>query len=191
MTQSDPTARDDTTSPADPAPQFATSSAAAAVPAGPQFEPVLGSDASILGGIVGAIVGAVVATVLWFGVVALTQWQIGIVAIVVGFIVGKATVFGAGGRGSIPLVVASGVMTLVALVVSEYLIIYHFVSLEFGSDGLISVIQPIDFVVGVAIESVQADPLTLVFWAIALFQAVAIPWSAMRPSAQPVGAAPA
>lgn len=190
MTQNDPTAQEGSVPAADPAPQFATPAAATAVPAGPRFEPVLGSDASILGGIVGAIVGAVVATVLWFGVVALTQWQIGIVAIVVGLIVGKATVFGAGGRGSIPLVVASGVMTLVALVVSEYLIIYHFVSREFGSD-VISVLQPIDFVVGVAIESVQADPLTLVFWGIALFQSVAIPWSAMRPSPQPAGAAPA
>lgn len=33
--------------------------------------------------------------------------------------------------------------------------------------------------IGVAIESITADPLTLLFWGIALFQAVAIPFSAI------------
>jgi hypothetical protein len=159
---------------------------AAAQPPAPSFEPVLGAESSLLGGVVGGLVGAVLASALWFGVVAITNWQIGLVAIVVGFVVGKAVVFGAGGRGSIPLVAVSAVFTLAALVVSEYLVIYHFISQEFGTEGLISVIQPVDFVVSVAVESVQADPVTLLFWGIALFQAVAIPWSAMRVEPQPL-----
>ena len=164
-----------------------------AAPPAPTFEPVLG-DASLFGGILGGVVGAILASALWYGVVALTSWQIGLVAVVVGFVVGKAIVFGAGGRGSIPLVAISAAFTLVALVVSEYLIIYHFISTEFGSDGLISVIQPVDFVVSVAVGSVQADPLTLLFWGFALFQSVAIPWGAMGAapqSAQPEPVQPA
>ncbi len=163
----------------------------AALPPSPSFEPVLGAESSLLGGIVGAVVGAVLASVLWYGVVALSGWQVGIVAVVVGFIVGKAVVFGAGGRGSIPLVAISALATLAALVMSEYLIVYHFIAQEFGSDGLISVVQPIDFVATVAIESVSADPLTLLFWGFALFQAVAIPWAAMRPAAAPSPMQPA
>jgi len=162
-----------------------------AAPAGPSFEPVIGGESSLVGGIVGALVGAVAASVVWYGVVALSGWQVGLVAIVVGFIVGKAAVFGAGGRGSIPLVVVSAAFTLAALVVSEYLIVYHFIVQEFGGEGLISVVPPFYFVVTVAIESVQADPLTLVFWAFALFQAVAIPWGAMRAAPQPAPAQPA
>lgn len=46
---------------------------------------------------------------------------------------------------------------------SEYLIVYHFIAEAFGTDGLMSVVQPLDFVVGVAVESLQADPLTLPF----------------------------
>jgi hypothetical protein len=164
-----------------------------AAAAAPSFEPIIGGggESSLLGGLVGAAVGAVAASVLWYGVVAVTSMQIGLVAIVVGFVVGKAAVFGAGGRGSIPLVAVSAVFTLAALVVSEYLIVYHFIAQEFGTEGLISVVQPVDFVVGVALESVQADPLTLLFWAFALFQAVAIPWAAMRGASQPAPMQPA
>ena len=43
----------------------------------------------------------------------------------------------------------------------------------------IEVVQPPDFVLSVVGDSLGADPLTLVFWAIALFQAVAIPWRSM------------
>ena len=151
-------------------------------PAGPQFEPVLPvGSSSLLGGAFGALVGAVAATVLWYGVVAVTQWQIGLVAIVVGWIVGRAAVFGAGGRGSIPLAAVSVIFTVAALAVSEYLIVHHFVSQAFGPEVTGSVIQPIAFMVEVVIESITADPLTLLFWAIAVFQAVAIPWAAMKP----------
>lgn len=163
-----------------------------AVAAAPSFEPVLPiGESSLLGGLIGGLVGAIAATALWYGVVALTSWQVGLVAIVVGWIVGRAVVFGAGGRGSIPLVAVSAVLTLAALTVSEYLIVYHFIAEAFGTDGLMSVVQPPDFVVGVAVESLQADPLTLLFWGIALFQSVAIPFGAIRSSAPTVPASPA
>lgn len=157
-----------------------TQSDPVAAPPAPTFEPVLGGgESSLLGGFLGALVGAIVATGLWYAVVALSGWQIGLVAIVVGWIVGRAAVFGAG-RGSIPLVAVSVVFTLLALVVSEYLIVYHLITQEFGTEGVISVIQPLDFVVTVVVESIQLDPITLLFWAIALFQAVVIPLGAMR-----------
>jgi hypothetical protein len=147
----------------------------------PAFEPVLSiGESSLLGGLLGGIVGAIAATSLWYAVVALSGWQVGLVAIVVGLIVGYAVVFGAGGRGSIPLVLVSAVLTLAALVVSEYLIVYHFVAQTYGTEGLTPIVQAPDFVAGVALESVQEDPVTLLFWGFALFQAVAIPFRAIR-----------
>ena len=152
-----------------------------ATPAAPSFEPVLSiGESSLVGGIVGGLIGAIAATALWYGVVVVTEMQIGLVAIAVGFIVARAALFGAGGRGSIPLVAVSALLTLSALVVSEYLILYHFIGQAFGTDGLMSVVQPPDVVIGLAVESVMADPLTLVFWGIALFQAVAIPFAAIN-----------
>jgi hypothetical protein len=134
-------------------------------------------------------VAAVLATAIWYAVVVFTHFQVGIVAIAVGFLVGQGVVLGARGRSSIALVVASVVLTLAALVASEYLIVAHFVGQDL--DVQLDMAQPPDVILGVVYESVVADPLTLAFWAIALFQAVAIPWRAMSaPAARPVPATP-
>ena len=130
----------------------------------------------IIGGLLAGIVAAVLATGIWYGVVAVTQYQVGLVAIAVGFVVGYGVVLGANRRGSVVLVAISVVLTLLALVISEYLIVAHFVGQELAAEGLtLELIQPPDFIISVVMESVQADPLTLAFWAIALFQAFAIP----------------
>ena len=135
----------------------------------------------IVGGFVGGLVAAVLATAVWYGVVAVTQYQIGLVAIAVGFMVGYGVVLGANRRGSVVLVAVSVILTLLALVISEYLIVAHFVSQGFAAEGVtIELVQPPDFVISVVIDSLQADPLTLAFWAIALFQAFAIPSRAIR-----------
>jgi hypothetical protein len=133
------------------------------------------SPNDILGGLLAGIVAAVLATAMWYAVVVVSHYQLGIVAIVVGFLVGQAVVLGAGRRGSVVLVGTSVVLTLLALVISEYLIIANFVSQQLAPGEMIEVIQPPAFVLEVVIESVKTEPLTLAFWAIALFQAFAIP----------------
>ena len=143
----------------------------------PEAVPSQPADATnIIGGFVGGLVAAVLATAVWYGVVATTQYQVGLVAIAVGFIVGYGVVLGANRRGSVILVPISVILTLLALVVSEYLIVAHFVGQAMAAEGLsIELLQPPDVVISVVTESLQADPLTLAFWAIALFQAFAIP----------------
>ncbi len=134
------------------------------------------STSDILGGLLAGLVAAVLASAVWYGVVAVSQYQVGLVAIAVGFIVGYGVVLGANRRGSVVLVAISVVLTLLALVVSEYLIVAHFVGQELAAEGVtIELIQPPDFIVSVVMDSLQSDPLTLAFWAIALFQAFAIP----------------
>ena len=76
----------------------------------------------LVGGVVGGAIGAVLATGLWYGVVAITNVQVGIIAVAVGFVVGQGVVLGAGRHPSILLVPISLAFTLVSLVVSEYLI---------------------------------------------------------------------
>jgi hypothetical protein len=130
---------------------------------------------NILGGLLAGIVAAVLATALWYAVVVVSHYQLGIVAIVVGFLIGQAVVLGASNRGSIALVAVSVVLTLLALVISEYLIVANFVSQQLAPGETIELIQSPGFVLDIVIESVKADPLTLAFWAIALFQAFTIP----------------
>ena len=147
-----------------------------ALPAAPPAQPATMSD--VLGGVLAGVVAAVLATAIWYGVVAATQFQVGIVAIAVGFIVGTGVVFGARRHTSVVLVAVSVILTLLALAVSEYLIVAHFVSQELGF--AVDLVQPPDVFFGVIGDSLGADPLTLVFWAIALFQAVIIPWRSIR-----------
>ncbi|HSL75584.1 MAG TPA: hypothetical protein VK867_01475 [Candidatus Limnocylindrales bacterium] len=151
---------------------------AVAVPAAPPAQPASMSD--VLGGVLAGVVAAILATAIWYGVVAATHFQVGIVAIAVGFIVGQGVVFGARRHTSIVLVAVSVVLTLIALAVSEYLIVAHFVSQELGF--AVDLVQPPDVFFGVISDSLGADPLTLVFWAIALFQAFVIPWRSIRES---------
>ena len=138
----------------------------------------------IAGGVIGGAIGAVLATALWYGVVAITNWQVGIIAVAVGFIVGQGVVFGAGRHPSIALVPISVAFTLVSLVVSEYLIARHFlgiaaaeISAEFGvtiAEVEAEFASPIDLLR----FSLESEPITLLFWAIAGWEAFIIPMRA-------------
>jgi hypothetical protein len=127
-------------------------------------------------GSVFAAIAALVASALWYAVVAISEYQIAFVAIGVGWVVGTAAVLGARGRGSIPLSAVSGVLTLAALFVSEYLIDYHYITQIVGPMDLI---QPPDLVIALVIDSLSADPATLLFWAFALAAAVWLPFKAI------------
>lgn len=156
-------------------PMFGTPDGApVALPAAPALP--LGAG-GLAGGLVAAAVAAVLATGIWYAVVANTEYQIAFVAIAVGWLVGTAAVFGAGQRGSILLAAASVLFTFGALVVSEYLIVYHFATQAFGS---VDLIQPLDFMIEVVAESLSAEPATLLFWGIALVAAGYIPIQKMR-----------
>jgi hypothetical protein len=167
---------------------FANGIPIAEVAAPPPAVPATMGD--LVGGAVGGAIGAVLATGLWYGVVAITNWQVGIVAIAVGFIIGQGVVLGAGRHPSIMLVPISLAFTLVSLVVSEYLIANHFynaavaeIAAEMGMT-----IEEVADVAGVAglpnspLElirfSLESDPITLLFWAIAGWEAFVIPMRA-------------
>jgi len=137
----------------------------------------------LLGGLGAGLVAAILATAIWYAVVTISHYQLGIVAIVVGFLVGQGVVLGASRRGSPVLIAISVVLTAMALVASEYLIVVHFVNEELAAEGaFVDVIQPASLMAEVVVESVKADLLTLAFWAIALFQAFTIPARQLRRS---------
>lgn len=133
------------------------------------------TPSDIAGGLIAGIVAAVLASAIWYAVVVVSGWQVGLVAIAVGFVVGQGVVLGARKRGSIVLVAISVVLTLLALVISEYLIVAHFVGQELAPGETLELVQAPDFIVNVVAASLQLEPITLLFWGIALFQAVAIP----------------
>jgi hypothetical protein len=163
---------------------FASGIPIAEVAAPAPAEPATMGD--LAGGVVGGAIGAVLATALWYGVVAITNWQIGLVAIAVGFVVGQTVVFGAGRHPSVMLVPISVAFTLVSLVVSEYLIARHFLGIAAAEIAAETGIPAAEFeaVFSSPIEllrfSLESEPITLLFWAIAGWEAFVIPMRAVN-----------
>jgi hypothetical protein len=142
-------------------------------------------------GVLFVIAAAVLASVVWYAVVVVSGYELGIVAAGVGFVVGTAAVIGARGQSSLWLVGASVLFTLLALVYSTYLITYHFVTQIIGP---VDLIQPPWVVVPIVIEVMAADPISLLFWAIALYFAASVPFKAIgaapEPAERPLPATP-
>jgi hypothetical protein len=134
---------------------------------------------NLVGGVVGGVIAAGVAAGVWYAIVTITEFQVGLVAVAVGWIVGQGVVLGARGRGSILFIPVSVVLTLLALATSEYLIVHHYVSQEFVDVPFPSLELAIDFVT----ISIEEDPITLLFWGIALIPAVSVPWGLVSRSA--------
>jgi hypothetical protein len=119
-------------------------------------------------------VAAVAGAALWMVLVALTNYQIGIAAVGVALLVAGAVRVGSGGLSGVPVRVGSVALTVVSMALAEYLVVRHFVNAELAAEGAAEsvplLISPLDLVL-VVVESLRFDPLTLVFWAIAVFAA--------------------
>ncbi len=74
-------------------------------------------------GALAAVVGAGV----WYGLVLATDYKLGLVAIGLGWLVGKGVVWGAGDKRSASLQLLGGGLALAGLLLGEYLIVNHFV----------------------------------------------------------------
>lgn len=148
-------------------------------------------------GLLFAGAAAIISALIWYLVVVITEYELGIVAALVGWIVGTAAVIGSGKRGSLWLVGLSVLFTLMALITAEYLIAYHFTTQAFGS---LELIQPPWIIIEIVIELLLASPISLLFWGFALYSAATVPFKAIaaapaeepsqEPSGEPLPAAP-
>lgn len=130
---------------------------------------------------------AVVSSLLWYAVVLLTNYQLGIVAIAVGWLVAHAVMRGAGGKRGPRLQVVSVVITALAMAMSEYLMVHHFTAQALAQQGYtdIPLLLPVEAMFTLVVEGIKADPATLLFWGIALWEAYALPAARRLQQASP------
>lgn len=122
-----------------------------------------------------ALVGlgaATVAGLIWYFFVTLTGWQFGFISILMGWLVGRGVVWGAGRQRGRPLQWMSVLLTIVAIFFSEYLIFNHFFH-ELGLVGNLTIAQFFKFYGAYFAEGTGF--LDILFFGIALWQAYVTP----------------
>lgn len=127
--------------------------------------------------LISGVVASVISAIVWYGIVAITSFQVGYLAIGVGWLVGQSIVIGSGGGRGIVLQGMSVALTTFAMVLSEYLIVRHVAVQVLAAEGSqqLPLLLPLDVALGMISHSISANPLTLLFWAIAVFTAYRIP----------------
>ena len=133
---------------------------------------------SLVLGIIGGVVAAIIGAVVWAAIVAVTKYETGLIAILVGAIVGFAVRFF--GRGtSVAYGVIGGVLALVAVVVGSLLaiaIIYTSdPTLNTSGISLSQMLQVMASDPGSTLSLLQQtlSPIDLLFYAIAIFEGFA------------------
>jgi hypothetical protein len=134
-------------------------------------------DPNLLGAFLLALGAALISAIIWFGFVVVTEYQLGIVAVAVGWIVAQAAMLGAGRKRGFSVQLISVMATGLAVLLSEYLIDRHFLVQYLTSEGYtdIPLLLPLDVTMEMIVEIIKSDPTTLLFWGIAIFEAFAIP----------------
>lgn len=140
----------------------------APVPVG--VTPAGGGFAAVKGLVLGAGAAAVTAY-LWTAAMVVTGYQFGFAAIAVGAVIGVAVRFGS--RGAAGAAVRGGAVgiTLVSMAASELFyarqMYIEWLEIQGVADAAVPLFLPLPDMAAVVVESVSADPVTLLFWLLA------------------------
>jgi hypothetical protein len=150
--------------------------------------------ANMVGALVYGLVAGAIGAAIWFAIVVVTNYQVGLLAVIIGALVGTGVMIGSGRKRNMRLQLLSVVLTLAAMAGAEYFIVRHFVVEYLVQQGTASAADvplffPLDLAWEFVVAAVQDDPLTLVFWGIAVWTAFRVP-AAPRISAIKAPAAP-
>lgn len=124
----------------------------------------------------GGILGGAVGILAWWGVTVLTGWSIGIVAIVIGFAVGKGILLLTGDKRSQSLQIMSTVISIVSFLYATYLVNRSFIIKAFAEQGeLIDLPYLPDPVLFINVLQAGFEFFDLIFLAIVVYEAWKIP----------------
>jgi len=155
---------------------------AATAPAHLSGDPIVADRGFPLKGVLLAALAGVVGAFVWYGVVELTNMKIGLVAVGIGWLVGRAAVMGAGAGGK-QLAVFSLIIAVVSMVLGEYLMLNHAVHAYFAKEESGAVLPAL--LSPAALLPVYAESfgvMSIVFYAIGAWEAFRFPWKAQTPA---------
>jgi hypothetical protein len=134
-------------------------------------------DSNLAGALVFALAAAAVSAVAWYAIAVSAHIQVGIIAIAAGWLVAQAAMMGAGRKRGPRLQAISVAVTILAMAFSEYLIVRYYAIQFLADEGVtnIPLLLPLDTMISLIIGGIESDPLTLVFWAVAVWEAYTLP----------------
>jgi len=94
-----------------------------------------GQDIHYVNAVVGGLGGAALGTVVWWGFTVLTNIAFGLVAVVIGFAVGKGIVLLTGGKRHFNLQIMSAIIAMIAYFYASYLVTRTFVNRALLAEG--------------------------------------------------------
>ncbi len=134
---------------------------------------------------VGAILGGIVGALAWWGVTVLTKIGFGLVAVVIGLLVGHGTLRFAGGKRSVGLQVMAVAVGVVSFLVAVYLVNMTFINelLAQRGDALRVGFPPKGLAMFYNVIAANFGIMKLVFLGIIVYEAWFIPRPIKLPSA--------
>lgn len=137
----------------------------------------LSEDIKVFRAILFGFAAAAVCAILWYGAVVITEYNLGIVVVAIGWLTAHAVILGSGGKRGLVLQVISALAIILAMGVGQYLIIRHYIVAEYVKVGLTEsplFIAP-ELMLQLLGQYIKEEPQILAFWAIALIEGVVIP----------------
>ena len=128
---------------------------------------------AFFGAVAGGLAGAILGGAIWYYSITLTGWMLGIVAIGIGYLVGYGVIYGSGQKRAKKLQILSCILTFIALLFGQYLIMQYY----FYEEGFIGLL-PLDVFFRLYLEYLKSSFWSLIeiaIFAFAMWRAYTIP----------------
>ena len=135
-----------------------------------------GADIPYPNAVIGAVLGGALGALVWWGFTVVTQIAFGLVAVVIGFAVGKGILLMTGNKRAQGLQILSVVVSGLSFLYASYLVNRTFILRAFAEDGeeIVLPLLPSPELLFNAVR-INFGVMDLVFLAIVLYQAWKIP----------------
>ena len=124
--------------------------------------------------IIFGLIAGIIPAAFWYEIATVSRYHFGVLAILVGWVIGKFVAIGSRQRRELLLQVTSVILSLSMLILTEYFIIRYFLvqSLEFSR---VPIFLPLSTTTSLSSEAWKNEPITILFWIISLGLAFAVP----------------